>query len=164
MGPADEKPEWFITQDGTVLQTWPPGLDNDRLKYLRYKTTRTPTLQELQELDRRIDQFRISLERRSRILVILVIALVVLVAASWLVSVLLGVSMIYPAVISGIGLVAIVVAPYVVRAISGGSRAKFDQLYLNAGFASSVPRTIKTDDALAMINARGTVRGGGTNP
>lgn len=160
MEPTDEKPEWFITQDGTVLQTWPPGLDNDRLKYLRYKTTRTPTLQELHELDSRIDQFRISLGRRSRILVIALVVLVVLVAAAWLVLVPLGVSMIYPVVISGIGLLAIVMAPSVTRAISGSSREKFDQLYLDAGLASSTPNTIKTDEALAMINARGTVRGG----
>ncbi|HIY67050.1 MAG TPA: hypothetical protein H9830_12345 [Candidatus Agrococcus pullicola] len=159
MEPADEKPEWFITRDGTVLQTWPPGLDNDRLKYLRYKTTRTLTLQDLQELDRRLDQHRRAFERRSRLLIILVIALIVLIAAAWLVLLPLGVSIIYPIAISVVGLIVLVIAPSAATAISGGSRWKFDQIYLDAGFASSEPRTIKTDDALAMINAPGTVRG-----
>lgn len=41
--------QWFITADGQVLRTWTP--EGERMKYLRYATTRPVTLDDLYALD-----------------------------------------------------------------------------------------------------------------
>lgn len=154
-----ERPQWFIGADGTVIQTWPPGPDNDRLKYVQFRTARRLEMADLYALDDALESFMRSRDRRSRVLLTLVLLGLVGMAVTWLVLPLFGVATTTSAVFSLVSLAVVFAAAPVARFVSGASRADFEQIYLDAGFESSVPRTIKDSEARALIDAPGTVAG-----
>lgn len=75
---------------------------------------------------------------------------------SWLVLPRIGVDGNVTAVLIALSLLAIVLGP-VTRAIQGGSRARLERIYVDAGFESSEPRGLKPREAEALIEAPGTV-------
>lgn len=154
-----QRPQWFIAADGTVIQSWPPGPDNDRLKYVRYSTNRRIELSDLYALDERIDRFWDSLNRRSRVLLLVIALDVVGIVLAWLILPRFGVSTNVMLVLTAVSALLLFLAGPITRAISGGSRAGFDQIYLDAGFESSVPKVLKDGEAQAIIEAPGTVSG-----
>ena len=158
-GEQPQRPQWFIGADGTVIQTWPPGPDNDRLKYVRFRTTRRLELSDLYAMEDEIERFTRALERRSRVLLVLVALGIAGMVTTWLVLPLFAVATTATAVVFLISLAIVFAAPLIARFVSGASRSGFEQIHLDAGLESSVPRTIKDSEARALIDAPGTVAG-----
>ncbi|KRF14169.1 hypothetical protein [Nocardioides sp. Soil796] len=159
MSEQSEKPQWFIAADGTVLQTWPPGPDNDRLKYLRHDTNRRLELSDLYALDERLDDFQSTFARRSNVLLVVAGIAVVGVVVAWLVLPRVGVGTTVTLAVTAVCVLLFLGMGPLARAVSGGGRASLDQIYLDAGIVSSNPKVIKDHEALALIEAPGTVAG-----
>ncbi|GGA60269.1 hypothetical protein GCM10011490_08060 [Pseudoclavibacter endophyticus] len=164
MSEETQHPQWFIAADGTVFQSWPPGPDNDRLKYVRYTTNRRLQLSDLYALDERLNGFHSSFNRRSYVLIALAVVVVIAIALMWLFLPQFGVGTGVLVALTVVLAVMLLLMWPIARAITGGSRAGFDRLYLDAGFESSEPTVLKDSEAQTLIDAPGTVagrRGGG---
>ncbi|AKU14914.1 hypothetical protein [Luteipulveratus mongoliensis] len=159
MSQEAHEPQWFIAADGTVLQTWPPGPDNDRLKYLRYETNRRLELSDLYALDERLDTFGTSFDRRSNAFLLLAGTGVVCLVVAWLVLPRFDVGSTVSIALTVVAVLMLVGMGPMARAVSRGGRSSLDQIYLDAGIESSNPKVLKDRDALALIEAPGTVAG-----
>lgn len=159
MSQESEEPQWFITSDGEVLQSWPPGPDNDRLKYVRFTTTRRVWFSDLYTLDERLDAFTTAADRRSAYVLVVAGLDVLGIVFVWLVLPRLGVGDGLRFALTAVLVLFLVFGGPLIRKISGASRAGFDQLYLDAGLESSVPTVLKDHEAQALLDAPGTVAG-----
>lgn len=159
MGQEAEQPQWFITADGTVLQSWPPGPDNDRLKYVRFDTTRRLELSDLYALDERLEGFNSSFNRGSAALLVLFVLDILGLLVVWLVLPRFDVGDDVTYALTAVLVLALLGGGSVIKKVSGGSRAKFEEIYLEAGFRSSVPHVIKDSEAQQLLDASGTVAG-----
>lgn len=161
MSEETERPQWFIAADGTVFESWPPRSDSDRLKYVRYSTTRRLELSELYALDERLEAFKSTSERRSNVPLVL-LALIVLVAIAvvlmWLFLPQVGVDTWALVVVTAVlAIMAVFAVPF--AGVVMGSRAAFERIYRDAGFETSVPTVLKDREARALIDDPGTVAG-----
>lgn len=159
--------QWHIAADGSVLKSYPKALDHSNpqrdpppgLKYLRYTTTRRLELSDLYALDEDLARSNAFFDRLSRVLLGPACVGLVGVLLGWLVLPWLGVSSPVATVLLAVSIPLVIVGVVGVVLVPGMMRRRFERIHVDGGFGSSTPKVLKEPEALAMIDAPGTISG-----
>jgi hypothetical protein len=159
--------QWHIVADGSVIMAYPKALDHSNpqrdpppgLKYLHYATTRRVELADLHALEEDLARFDTFFDRLSRVLLVPAGVGAVGVLLGWLVLPRLDVGETVATVLLGVSIPLAVVGVLGVVFVPGAMRRRFERIHVDRGFASSSPKVLKGPEALAMIDAPGTVSG-----